>query len=275
MFTPSDPRVADLLKVNQIPLNASIFNTKRDEYKTTTKYTETDDIGVIQQLNSKGWFVRSYNELKPHKSSRQGFQKYCAMYFNPELDQTTGSTGARLLQIGSHDGSTPLTFRAGLFEFACSNGLIVGESLFEPLKFKHLGSLEGLGDILNQFLGTVPNIFGKVNSMKRHELSDPQVVEFARLAIPLRYDTEKYTVDPQDVLNVRRTPDNGNKLWQVYNRVQENLTYPLHRVQASLVDSETQELVVKSRKPKALRNIDTNVRMNTQLWDLAESFLQQ
>ncbi len=52
----------------------------------------------------------------------------------------------------------------------------------------------------------------------------------------------------EDLLRVSRLEDEGNNLWAVYNRIQENLTYDV-------------------------RNPDMDIKLNQQLFALAESYI--
>ena len=264
--TETDDRIKDVLAYNALPLNASILNTNRDPRKTTEKYTETDDVEVIQTLNSHGWHVVGYQEVKTHKSRRQGFQKYMAMYENPAFEQTSLGK-AQLLQRGSHDGSTKLQIVAGFFTFACLNGLVVGESIFEPICVKHIGDLPlQIEFALKSFMETCPLIFNKVTDMSQRAMSPFEVQQFARKACALRFDGDKYAINPDDVVFAHHREQKDNTLWNVFNRVQENLIRPAKEFKVTTKDN-------KQRKVRGLTNIDTKVKLNKDLWHLAEEYL--
>lgn len=264
-----DPRIEAIIVEGRNKVNplSSILNTRRDPRRTTEQYTETDDLGVIETLNHHGWYISDYNEVKTHKSERQGFQKYCATYQNDALDFKTNEGRARIIQIGGHDGTTKLQLHAGFFRFACANGLVCGDAMFDPIKIKHIGELPlQLDTVVDQLVETCPLVFRRIDEMQRRELSPFDQLQFARAAADLRF-ADGQSVEVQDVVQVRRDADKGNSLWQVFNRVQENLLRPADTFK--MVTANNRE-----RKVKRITNIDTSLKLNKDLWHLAETYLR-
>jgi len=265
-FERDRERIEDVLAYNNLPKTASILNVNRDPRRTTEKYTETDDVEVIQTLNSHGWNVVNYQEVRPHKASRQGFQKYLAVYENPDFPGTNLGK-AQLLQRGSHDGSTKLQIDAGFFTFACVNDLVVGEFLFEPICVKHIGDLPMQIDLaLHSFMETCPLVFQKVTEMSERAMSPFEVQQFARKACGLRFRDDKYKINLEDVIFAHHREQTDNTLWNVFNRIQENLLRPKKEFRVTTKDN-------KKRKVRGITNIDTKVRLNKDLWHLAEEYL--
>jgi hypothetical protein len=106
-----------------------------------------------------------------------------------------------------------------------------------------------------------------VGAFKARELTHSEIVEFGRLAIGLRQESESDSVIAiDDILLVKRTQDAGNSLWKVFNRAQEHLLYggfPVYRQ----TDAGWTE-----RTARPIKGIDQNTQLNQQLWDLAEQF---
>lgn len=262
----SDSRVDNIVAYNDIPKSASILNTIRDPNRTTAKYVETDDVGVVKALNEAGWFIKSYSEVGTRRGQRQGFQKYLAIYENLDLPSVKEGR-PRLLQRGSHDGTSRLELFGGFFTFACANGLIVGNSVFDPIAVKHIGNIpQQVVEGAEKFVDVCPLIFNKIEQMSRKVLSPFEAINFAKQAIELRFE-DKYTVQAEDILRPRRTEDDNPSLWSVFNRVQENLFNP-YGFKATSTDNKT-------RKVRKVNNIDVTVKLNTGLWHLSESFLVQ
>jgi hypothetical protein len=252
---------------NAIKPSSSILNIKRDPSRTTERYVETDDVEVIETLNAHGWFITEYNEVRTRGGKRQGYQKYCAIYENDDLSFNTAEGKARLVQYGSHDGTTTLQLHGGFFRFACANGLLCGDSIFEPVSVKHIGDLPlEVNVAIQTFAETVPFIFERIAEFQDKQLSEFQAVQFARQAAQLRF-SDGQSVKTEDVLRVRRHEDQGLSLWTVYNRVQENLLSPT-------ADFKLTNANNKSRKVRTITNIDVIAKINKELWHLAESFLR-
>ena len=69
------------------------------------------------------------------------------------------------------------------------------------------------------------------------------------------------------MLQARRTDDQAGSLWHVFNRVQENL------LQVGLKDyGRRKQDGSRFPRTRSVTGLDENVRLNKQLWTLAEDF---
>ena len=82
--------------------------------------------------------------------------------------------------------------------------------------------------------------------------------QFAKKACELR---TKQTVNIMDVLTATRTEDEGNDLWAVFNRVQEKIMGGGFSYGA------------KNRKSRSIKNFQQDIKLNEQLFELAEAYL--
>jgi hypothetical protein len=258
-----------ILTNNAVPSVASILNNERDREKTTERYQETDDLGVITTLNDHGWFIKEYQQVNPHKkySEKSVFKPYMATYKNANFPKLAGQGELTVLQRGAHDGTKRFVLDLGFFKWACLNGLVVGERLFEPVNIKHIGDIPSqLGTLLDKINDVVPQVYGTIQEMTRIILTDDQKYDFASRAIALRYPDGKTGVNPKDVLQVRRTDDANDSLWSVMNAVEENL------IKAGSFHFTTKNNV--RRASRAIKNIDLQYKINTGIWEISESYLQ-
>jgi hypothetical protein len=262
----TESRKQELWDNNNISQYSSILNTYRDPSRTSDRYAETNDLGVIEKMNANGWFITEYNELQVRDQRRQGFQKYCATYENNDVAFRTKEGKARIIQIGSHDGTAKLGFYAGFFRWACANGLMPGISIFEPYLIKHTGdaALE-VDPVVEHFIESCPAIFNRIGEMEERFLTPMEKLEFELQAIALRFGDVK-KVDPTRISQVRRPADEGDSLWKIFNRIQENVMDPPENLK--IVSEEGKE-----RKAKKITQIDTKVQLNKDLWTVADSFL--
>jgi hypothetical protein len=84
--------------------------------------------------------------------------------------------------------------------------------------------------------------------MKLRNLSNNDIKEFALESAKLRYNEDEIdNINIDDLFKVNRNEDVNNDLWTVFNRVQENLTHDI-------------------------RNKDLDIKLNKNLFQLAESF---
>jgi type II secretory pathway component PulK len=61
--------------------------------------------------------------------------------------------------------------------------------------------------------------------MKDKNMSHDEIKRFAYNAAKLRFNEDDDKFDIDALLKVNRTEDEGNDVWTVFNRIQENLTH--------------------------------------------------
>jgi len=254
---------------NNLPSNASILNFDRDPDRTSEKYRPTDDVAIVQTLNNMGWNITSYQQRKAHDPSKSIYRKFLATYTNPTLPNIGEKGRVTIVERNSKDGVSSNEFFAGMDIFACLNGMIVGTQLFAPLKIRHKGNIpEELDRLVASLADKLPIVGERVTQMSALRLTESQCYEFARKAIELRFGEENANgVKPDDILRARRNADNTQSLWDTMNRLQENLFRP-----ENLRFTRSDGKVTTARR---IRNIDVQVKVNTGIWDLAETYLVQ
>lgn len=95
-------------------------------------------------------------------------------------------------------------------------------------------------------------------------MKDEQL-RFAERTLALRYpDPMLAGMLPSQLLNCRRVEDTGDDLWTVLNRVQEGL------LRGGLSRRSTNGRLTRTRRITSIRE---DVRLNSQLWDLASEVL--
>ena len=69
----------------------------------------------------------------------------------------------------------------------------------------------------------------------------------------------------EDVLSVERKEDDGDGLWEVFNRIQEKI-----------INGKFQyALGNKERKARPVKGFKSQVKLNQDLWELASSYLPE
>jgi hypothetical protein len=112
----------------------------------------------------------------------------------------------------------------------------------------------------------LPLTVESMNKMKQIQLGDDQVLDFAKKALATRFtedEMKNISVDIEKLLEPVREEDKGNGLWEVFNRIQEKI-----------IDGDFQYMAgAKIRKARKIKNFQQDVKVNSQLWELAESFM--
>ena len=127
--------------------------------------------------------------------------------------------------LNSHDRSSGYELRAGMFRFVCRNGLMIADSLIPAIHVRHTGQeLNRIIEASFTILGQLPRIAERVADFRSVGLSDSVARQFATQALALRYsDPALAPIRAEQLLDVRRSEDAGSTLWEVTNRVQQNL----------------------------------------------------
>lgn len=183
--------------------------------------------------------IKADTGLVPVRVAEQRCRERDGVFARHEITlRQPGRDGMREWRVGdtvfecrltnSHDRSSAYALDPGLFRFACSNGLLVPDSMLPGVRVKHVGAgdSEVVGDIIDgcvRVLREAPTMQDRIEDMRSRTWSAPEQAAFARGAALLRWDEGKEVVNPELLLGVRRSADMGADEWSVLNRVQENL----------------------------------------------------
>lgn len=232
-------------------------------YTLTDKYKLAKTSDLIKTIEGLGYKLDRFVALKVRKQERQGFQKHRVIFTSPLLKATNDGV-PQLLLTNSHDGTSSVVLQLGFFRYVCSNGLVVGSNLIQPIRIKHSGNDfdERLIVAINNIVAQAEKLTNSIDKMKQVKLSDAEIKDFQRQAILNRLGSdvklESFTVP------VQRNEDAGNDLFTVMNVVQEALIRGGARV---LIEQDG------TRKDRAIRRVNglsTQTEINTMLWNLAE-----
>lgn len=263
-----DERIEKIILQNNIPRDASLLKQGRDPNRTSNRYKETDDVGLVEKLNELGWFITSYKQVKPQDPTRGDFKTYMAVYQNFNVPEIPGEGRVTLVQTNSKDGTQVLKLSMGFDRYVSDLHMIVNTDLFKPLEYKHKGLLptELNSIIADEALKQIEKVGERVEEMKKVTLTQEQAVDFAQKAAGLRFLDQAYTVKPEDLLGVTRPQDAGMSLWKVLCRVHEAL---IASPKLLIANPEG-----KLRKARAIEHIGRELKINKGLWTLAEQYTQ-
>ena len=207
----------------------SVFTTKPSN-RVSDKYTHIPTERVIDDMEELGWRIVEAKEVKARKKSTVGFQKHLLVFRNNDViikGKDNDTVFPQILLTNSHDGKNAFTFTAGLFRLICSNGLVIADEKFEDVKMRHMGyTFEELQELIKSMVNKLPLTVESMNKMKDVNLEEDQVINLAKslLDIRVKETNNTYSNDAiEDILRIQRKEDRGNGLWEVFNRIQENI----------------------------------------------------
>ncbi|HRI37099.1 MAG TPA: DUF932 domain-containing protein, partial [Nitrospira sp.] len=218
-------------------------------------YSFVPTLRVLSPMLAEGWTI--------HRASQQGNRMHTPSPYGAhqvvlrhESLPTSGEGTAEIWLFNSHDRSRRLFFGCGFFRLVCSNGLVAMTGGLAQTKMLHLDTvikIDELMDAVNNVSKKAPLMMKRVAEFKKVSLSPARQTEFATEALKARYCGYPPTVSTEAVLGARRKLDEGDNLWLVFNRVQEN-------IMKGCIDGK--------HTSKPLASLTEQTRVNTKLWAL-------
>jgi len=235
-------------------------------------YSFVPTMNVVRDLQTMGWDCVDAKQVKARKKSTNGYQKHMLTFEHPKYKVEGVEEYPQLLLTNSHDGGNAFQLSAGIFRLVCSNGLVIKTEDYGTQRLIHKGySFEAVQEMVEGFIATIDETMTRITAMKRTQLDKDQMTEFAKQAALLRFTSKSYNEDNIDkvvhideLLEATRKEDNGNAVWEVFNRVQERL------VNGNYHYMGTKD---KPRKARPIKNFKQNFEVNKKLSELAFAYV--
>jgi hypothetical protein len=233
-----------------------------DAHAMSSRYAQIETAAIVQRLASAGYYPVQAAQDNPRRRPVTQVTHRIVLRHEDHLapDLASGQV-PQIMLVNSHNGRTKLRLYAGFYRFVCANGLVVGNH-----SFRH--EVAHRGDAMVESLSFAEEMTERLSDLRRVidfwskiQLNPAQAEEFARRAAELRYGASAPAYAPKQLLEARRTEDEGRTLWQVFNTVQENT------VKGGMVGVNANNRRVQSRE---LTAIQPNIAYNTALWEMAE-----
>lgn len=244
-----------------------IFQSTPSE-KLSKYYVHVSTSTIVKDLESLGWDVFNVKTVKVRKNKLE-FSKHLIQLFNKDIKLNDGNFPTLLL-TNSHDGSTSVKFEIGIFRLVCSNGLVIKSKDFGTFKTRHVKyTFEELKQNILELTNNIPNLIKLVEKFEGKIMSKEEITKFAIDAIKIRLDSDKQ-IDLNNINNFilpKRNEDKDDNLWNVFNRVQERLTWGEFSYYNK---NKKKELVLRKARP--IKSFSLDMEMNKKLWELAETY---
>lgn len=233
------------------------------------RYSFVSTISVVDMLRDSGWLPVHAEESSVRKDDRRGYQKHFIRFARPEF--LLENERIDLLLYNSHDKGTAFKILAGIWRFVCGNGLVIGTE-YANFTHRHIGfDPDKFLDSAKQIAGSAETIAEKVSDLKIIDLEPNEQGIYAAAAHRLVYGeaTENAPIQPSQLLEERRYEDQGNDLWTVFNRVQENV------IKGGLRGSKVGDFGRRRRvTTRPVKSLDRNKDLNQALWILTEKMAE-
>jgi hypothetical protein len=249
-------------------MNNALTTTVPNLEKVTDKYAFVPTATVIEELSKLGFEVASASVGQ--RGASQEFGKH-SVRLRSNQGLWSGNDVARpeAVFLNSHDGSLAALLAIGFHVRACSNGLVTGASI-GYIRVRHVGlAAESMQQAIDALSVNLEKSLRLVTAMQSRILTAAEEVAFNYNALKLREGGEAVT--PTNIQLFHQSQQvlagqESNSLWDVFNRAQSAVLRGGYRL----------EQAVNSRRPVArpIRAVGPQVKLNRDMWTLAESFLQ-
>ena len=235
-------------------------------------YSFVPTMNVVRDLQTMGWDCVDAKQVKARKKSTNGYQKHMLTFEHPKYKVEGVEEYPQLLLTNSHDGGNAFQLSAGIFRLVCSNGLVIKTEDYGTQRLIHKGySFEAVQEMVEGFIATIDETMTRITAMKRTQLDKDQMTEFAKQAALLRFTSKSYNEENIDkvvyideLLDATRKEDDGNAVWEVFNRVQERLVGGNYHYKG------TKD---KPRKARPIKNFQQSFEVNKKLSELAFAYV--
>ncbi|HEC1728213.1 TPA: DUF932 domain-containing protein [Campylobacter lari] len=232
-------------------------------FETSDKYHFISTIDVIETIRKHLWYPVAVSEVNVRNKEKDGFQKHCVRFRHLDDLLQPGENSVELLLFNSHDRSKSFSISLGVFRFACANGLVIADEIFDSYHIRHLGKIDNdVSSAIKRIAKVKQQILDKIDLFSKIELSKDDKASFAKAAIQLRFENHLY-VDYNALLIPHRAEDEKDDLYTTLNIIQE------HLIRGNLrgVNKQTNRCFTS----REIKSIDTNTQINQRLWSLGEN----
>ena len=260
----------NILTLEEITRIAPAAMATRARPGLSTRYAFLSTAEAIRVHADQGWFPVSARQSTTRIPKNAGFTRHEIIFRRP-ADQPVREVGdvvPELRLVNSHTGQCSYQLHAGLMRLVCLNGLVAPAAATGRLRVRHsVQEARELADSLESVSAHLPKLLEVAQRWQKIRTRADQVRRLAEAGLRLRYGEreERWPVTPEAVaLATRRPEDRGNDLWTTFNRIQENVTRGGPEVPGKINRHG------RRRRIRPLRGISQGIRINQDLWQVAE-----
>lgn len=231
---------------------------------TSDRYSFIPTSRVLGVLADHGWTLESLKEAPVRIKEKEGYQRHMLKLRNPSFEASLGAVGAKpeITLINAHDGTAAFRLYAGMAELVCLNRLLANGDKAEMFRIPHIGYTDQKVEVATaEIVRFLPEVFAKRERFQGLTLDREEQLAFAKAATQLKFDGEKYAVEPSDLIRPHRSAQAAPTLWNTFQNVQE------HIIRGGVRQRRADGSRIRSR---AVNSILEDVRLNRELWKLTE-----
>jgi hypothetical protein len=268
-------RTGQPLTLDQIRGVAPAVFAEQPHSSRGPRYAYVPTITPLQTLLDNSWGVFEAAQQRSRDADRDPYTKH--MLRIRKLDsfkkagtlRTVGELVPEVILINGHDGTAAYHLRAGLFRFVCSNGMMVGQHM-AGFRVQHTIGKATSQEVLEAGERTVtekfPLMLEYVDQFKAYVLPEEKQMHLARTAMKLRYADTVPPFEAHELLRVQRDEDRDPTLWNMLNRIQENIMNGGWETRSAMFGRRSMV--------RPVERVSAVAKINGGLWDEATAMLE-
>lgn len=267
VYSPSYANVFDCsLTLEALRARAPAVFASYPHERVTRKYTFIETSRVVSGLMGAGFLPVEARQAQTRSMSPLHARHVVRFRRRYESISLADQSIPELLLLNDHSGLGTYQLRMSIYRAVCQNGLVVSRGAFPTYCVSHRGNV--VDEVIARALQVSENferLAAHVEQMERRQMAKDEQLDFAARALALRFDAPAESgVQPCQLLTCRRLEDTADNLWVLLNKVQEHLCH------GGLSRRSGNGRLTRLRP---IRSITRDVKLNSQLWDLASEVL--
>lgn len=264
-------------------LAPAVFSTTQKE-TLSARYEPLHTADLIPVMSDYGFVPVQAAQVRGRKGSADHKKHFVAFTHRDSLiDSYDGHKDMRgeIILYNSHDGTGSVQLFAGAYRFICSNGIIAGDGYNNRVYHSKRG-LSGFEEMMRSTVEGMPKLLERIEALRGITTTHEQRDALARRAAQVRWDMAKQFAEDVpvrgsfateqtvvDALQAKRFADMQVDAWTVFNRVQENII----RGNAFIKSFSERNPEGVMRKARPVNSVAENIRVNRELWNIADEVL--
>jgi len=261
-----------------IPTPVSVMDQDKPHPSRSDRYSFISTKRIVDDLNTLGYELFDTQIARVRDEAKEGYQKHILRFRKSGFEYTGQKSVQEIVMVNSHGSQAcALTFYIGETVFACLNGIISGHR-FQSQKIRHTGYTEH--KVENAISGLLEQSqefeYARWN-MQNKLLNGSQRRDFGWQALDILFDKGfnpnhyNRSASIENLLIPQRVEDKNFSLDSTFQIVQEKF------IQGCGSHTPQKGFLVKTnfnrKNSNPIHAIDKKVRVNQELFDLAESFI--
>lgn len=254
-------------------LAPAVYSTTKAD-RLTDRYVSLHTSDIIPVLADYGYEPVQAAQKRSRLVGASDHAAHMVAFAKPSQDEAAG-VRPEIILYNSHDGTGSVKLFAGCFRFICSNGIVAGEGFSS--RVYHSKALNGFEEMVRKTVDTLPTLMERIERLRGVHLTIDDAYNIAERSVATRwdfYDNQTKGVYATDttvgnVLKVTRNEDKGMDAFTVFNRIQEGVV----RGNAFVKSLNDRHPNGTMRKARNISSIKEHVRINSELWNIADEYV--